>query len=119
MPDSPSERDRLADDRDHQADQRDRDADERERQADMRDRIADERDRQAEDHDETNGDDSVEAEAVDDGWFGVDLGRNKPPPPVEPDVEVEPRPAKAPRKSLTERLAEAAQDRDSLRSSEQ
>jgi hypothetical protein len=110
---SPSDRDRLADERDRQADKRDRDADERDRQADQRDRQADQRDRQAQDHDETSGADSVDAlaEVVDDGRFGVDLGGNEPTVAPEPDVAVESPPVSRPGRSLTERLADAADDR--------
>ena len=108
MEQTPSERDRIADERDRRADLRDRRADERDRRADERDRDADERERNAGTRTESV-DDTV---PVDDDQFGIDLGppRNEPDP-VEPD-EALPPPVKPATKTLSERLAAAAADRD-------
>jgi hypothetical protein len=109
------ERDRLADARDRHADLRDREADERDRRADMRDRNIDEQDRHAQDGDETTGEEPTEAPygSFGDDRFGVDLGpRHRSTKVTEPDVAAPSPPVSHRGKSLTERLAEAADGRD-------
>jgi hypothetical protein len=115
MEQSPSERDRLADERDRRADARDRDADQRDRDADERDRQADRRG-PGTDRNVTTGQEPADDPAgavLDDGRFGVDLGpRDTPVKATAPEVVVPPFPAGHRGKSLTQRLADAALDRE-------
>ncbi len=112
------QRERLADQRDRLTDQRDRDADERERQADLRDRIADAQDHQQQDGDQERG--QAPPDVAHDGEFGIYLGRvDEPTDLAEPDVAAPSPPLSHRGKSLTERLAEAADDRERARSSDE
>jgi len=105
---TPAEREQDADERDRVADERDRVADERDREADQRERAADERDRRTGTAAEDRGR-PVPAEDADD-HFGINLGPSAERPEV-PESEEPPTPEPSPR-TLSERLAAAAVDRD-------
>jgi hypothetical protein len=107
---TPAEREQGADERDRLADERDRLADERDRLADQRDRAADDRDRSAGRAIEVEGR-PVPAE-VDDDPFGINFGPSaERTEAVDSDSDEPPSPETSPR-TLTERLAAAAVDRD-------
>jgi len=110
---TPAERDQVADERDRVADERDRVADERDRVADERDREADQRERAAavRDRTETAADAGrpVPGE-VDDDRFGINLGPGvERTEAVDVDEPARPQPSS---RTLSERLAAAAVDRD-------
>jgi len=108
MEQTPAEREQVADERDRLADERDRRADQRDRQADQRERAADERDRDAEAAGNVEG--RPVPDEVDDDRFGINLGPSTQRVEAVDDDEP-PSPQPSPR-TLSERLAAAAVDRD-------
>jgi hypothetical protein len=104
---TPAERERVAAERDRLADERDRIADERDRRADQRERVADERDRRAGTAAEVQG--RPTPTEVDPDLFGINLGLPSERPQTVDSDEHSPQPSP---RTLTERLAAAAVDRD-------
>lgn len=110
MASSPPDRDRIADERDRTADERERRADKREQEADERDRQAEVRERDAAAAAAPTGD----SRPTVDGLFGIDLGHRgvRTDETELDDDEAPPVRGSARTKTLTERLANAAADRD-------
>ena len=107
MEQTPVEREQVADERDRLADERERLADERERQADQRERAADVRDRAGT---EPNVEEQPVPGEVDDDRFGINLGpAGERTEADDPDEPASPQPSP---RTLSERLAAAAVDRD-------